>query len=250
MLAQAVDARHPVDIHRVLLLLGIFTAVALDLDDEVQQILVALAIVHAHDEVGPVLAHLGLVAVRHFEPKVVVLHVGTHTGVRFGHAAELGFPVTVEHHPIDVAATGISLIALGLGGVEADMLGAAGRVVRVEHHLDGAVLGQLGAHDAGSDAFTGGVGQGLVLQLCREGSTLADQVPFVEPLLDDALELAEQVQLGRLAWVAPLVENEEAREFVDHLRGADIGCMRQRQIDRLTDDAAVARFGSAHQFRR
>jgi hypothetical protein len=40
------------------LLLGVLAPVALDLDDEVQQVVGALAVVDQHDEVGQVLAHL------------------------------------------------------------------------------------------------------------------------------------------------------------------------------------------------
>ena len=67
--AEVVHAGHPVGFHGGLLLLGILAAVALDLDDQVQQVVVAVAVIHQHDEVGQVLARLRAVAVRHFEAR-------------------------------------------------------------------------------------------------------------------------------------------------------------------------------------
>ena len=71
-----VHAGHPVGVHRGFLLLRILAPVALDLDDEMQQVVVAVAVIDQHDEVGQILPRLRAVAVRHFEPEVVVLDVG------------------------------------------------------------------------------------------------------------------------------------------------------------------------------
>ncbi|MEI2623700.1 MAG: hypothetical protein V9G23_07210 [Giesbergeria sp.] len=65
------------------------------------------------------------------------------------------------------------------------------------------------AGDGGGDLVAGHVGQLLVHQQRRVGVALADQVfglPVIthQPFLGDALELAEQVQLGVFAGVAPL----------------------------------------------
>ena len=51
--------------------------------------------------------------------------------MRFGHAAELGFPVAVEDDPVDVAAVGASVSQRSvLRGVEADVARGAGRDCR------------------------------------------------------------------------------------------------------------------------
>ena len=100
--AEMVHARHPVGVHRGFLLLRVLAAVALDLDHEMQQVVVAVPVVHQHDEVGQILPRLRAVAVRHFQAEIVVLHVGAHLRMRLGDAAELRLPVAVEHDPVDV----------------------------------------------------------------------------------------------------------------------------------------------------
>src|SRR5680860_1019702 len=102
-----VDARHPVGVHGGLFLFGVFTAVALDLDDEVERVFCAVAVVHLHDEVRAVFARFGGVAVRHFQAEVVVLYIGQHLGVGLGDAAELGLPATVQNHPVELAAAAV-----------------------------------------------------------------------------------------------------------------------------------------------
>ncbi len=57
----------------------------------------AAAVVDQHDEVRPVVAGFGAVAVGHFEAEIVVLDVGDDARVLLGDAAELGFPVAVQH---------------------------------------------------------------------------------------------------------------------------------------------------------
>ena len=202
-----VHARHPVRFHRGLLLLGVLAAVALDLHDEVEQVVLAVlvlpaAVVHQHDEVRPVLPRLGTVQVRHLEPEAVVLDVRPDLRVFLGHAAKLGLPVAVEDHPVDVAAVRAGLPAVRLRRGEPDVGGGPGRVVRVEQRLDRSLADERPG-DAGGDAVARHVGQLLVHEERRVRSPLADQVG-VEPLLDDALELAEQVELRLLAGVAEL----------------------------------------------
>ena len=58
------------------------------------------------------------------------------------------------------------------------------------------------ARDAGGDALAGHVGQLLVFELGGIGAALANQI-FVEPLLGDALELAEKMKLRVFARIAP-----------------------------------------------
>ena len=95
--------------------------VALDLHHEVQEVVFAVAVVHQDNEVGHVDAGLGLKAIRHLEPEPVVLDVGAHARMRLGHAAELGLPVAVAHHPVDVAACSGGPPTGLLGGIEADV---------------------------------------------------------------------------------------------------------------------------------
>ena len=48
---QIVHTGNPVDVHSRLLFLRVFAPVAFDLDDQVQQIIVAMAVINQHDEV-------------------------------------------------------------------------------------------------------------------------------------------------------------------------------------------------------
>ena len=71
---------------------------------------------------------------------------------------------------------------------------------------------------AGGDPVAGHVGQFLIHELRGIGAAFADEAG-VEPLLGDALELAEQMELRLLAGIAPFrveqalgeVEDERAR---------------------------------------
>jgi hypothetical protein len=42
----------------------------------VQKVVIAVAVIHEHEEVGQILPHLRAVAVRHLQAEVVVLNVG------------------------------------------------------------------------------------------------------------------------------------------------------------------------------
>ncbi len=169
--AEMVHARHPVGVHRGFLLLRVLAPVALDLDDEMQQVIGAVAVIHQHDEVGPILPHLGAVAVRHFQAEIVVLGVGDHLGMRLGHAAELGLPVAVEHDPVDVVLRRRTarLPAVGARRVEADVPGGAGGVVGIEQRLDGTLAEELPG-DGRGDAVAGHVGQFLIHEQRRIGA--------------------------------------------------------------------------------
>ena len=111
-------------------LFGVLTPVAFDFDDQVQQVVLTVTVIHQHDEIGEVFAGLGTIAVRHFQTEIVIFDIGLDPRMRFRHAAEFGLPVAVENHPVDMAAAGVGLPAVGFGGVEVDMDGGAGRDCR------------------------------------------------------------------------------------------------------------------------
>ena len=56
--------------------------------------------------------------------------------------------------------------------------------------------------DGGSNSVAGHVGQFLIHEQRRVGVAFANQAA-VQPLLGDALELAEEVKHRFLAWIAP-----------------------------------------------
>src|SRR5260370_35050977 len=90
-------------------LLGILPAITLDLDNQVQEIVVAVAVVYADDKIRQVSPRFRAIAVRHFEAKIVILDVGSNLRMRFGDAAEFSFPVTIKHDPVNVAVLGACL---------------------------------------------------------------------------------------------------------------------------------------------
>ena len=112
-----------------LFLLGVLAAIALDFHDQVERIVVPVAVVDEYDEVRDVALRLAGKAVRHLEAEVVILHVGAHAGMLLRNAAELGFPVAVEHDPVDVAAVGVRLPAVTLRRREVHVARGSGGVV-------------------------------------------------------------------------------------------------------------------------
>lgn len=132
-----VDSGDPVGVHRRFLLFRILASIALDLHNQVRQVLFPLPVLDQPDEIGKIRTRFRTVAVRHFEAEVLILHVRPYPRVRFGHAAELRLPIAVENHPVDVAAPRVGLPASGFGRIELDMVRRAGRVVGVEHCFDG-----------------------------------------------------------------------------------------------------------------
>src|ERR1035437_2005971 len=170
--AVVVDAGDPVGIHGGFLLFRIFATVAFDFNDEMQRVVIAVAVVHQHDEIGEILPHLGAEAIGDFEPQVVILHISFYAGMGFGNAAELGLPIAIEDDPVDVAAAGVRFPAGELRGVEFDMCGGTGGIVGIEDSLDGAGVHEA-AGNGGGDAFTGHVGQFLIHELGGIRSTLA-----------------------------------------------------------------------------
>ena len=167
---------------------------------------------------GRYLRVFGAVAIGHFKAEVVVLDVGDHLRMRFGDAAELRLPVAVEHHPVDLVLRrrAVGLPAIVLEVLKRTCRRGAGGIVGIEQRLDGPFAKELPG-DAGGDAVAGHVGQLLIHELRGIGVTLADETG-VEPLLGDALELAEQMQLRLLAGIAPLGVEQPLGD-VEHKRG-------------------------------
>ncbi len=92
----------------------------------------------------------------------------------------------------------------------------------------------------GGDPLAGHVGQLLVHELRRIGAALADEAG-VEPLLGDALELAEQVELRLLAGVAPLRVEQALGEVEEQRRRPHVAQVLEVQVHALADDAGVPR---------
>ena len=197
-----------------------------------------MPVVHEHDEVGSIVASLGAVAVGNLETQVVVLDVGADSGVRLRDPAELGFPLAVADHPVDVTAARVGLPADLLRRDKVHVDGRAGRVVGVKDGADRPLSGEL-RDDASSDPLASHVGELLVAELRRVGSALADQM-VIEPLTGDAFQLAEQVELRLLAGVAPLGFEEPFRQVIDERGAPDVLEMIEAQVYAFADDAFVA----------
>ncbi len=84
-----------------------------------------------------------------------------------------------------------------LRGVEADVRGGAGRVVGIEQRLDRALADECRVI-AGGDPVAGHVRQLLIHEQRRDRCRPCRRGSVVEPLLGDALELAEEVELAAL----------------------------------------------------
>ena len=93
---------------------------------------------------------------------------------------------------------------------------------------------------AGGDAVAGHVGQLLVHELGGIGAALADEAG-VEPLLGDALELAEQVELRLLAGIAPFRVEQPLGEVEEERGRPHVAQVLEVQVDAFADDAGVAR---------
>src|SRR5262245_57790229 len=168
-----------------------------------EKIIGSMSVVHQHDEIGQVFADFRAIPVWNFKAKIMVFGIGDDFGVSLGHTAELRFPIAVEDDPVDVIPgwwpTGLPSFSTGSG--EANVRRGTGRIIRSQQGFYGPpAFGRAG--DAGCDAVAGHVGQFLVHEKRRIGIALAYEAR-VEPLLGDALELAEEVQLRFLAWITP-----------------------------------------------
>ena len=109
--------------------------------------------------------------------------------MRFGDAAELGLPLTVENSVIDVAASGIRAVA-GLRGDEVNVGRGSGGPVRIEHGKYRPIV-LLAPNDRGVDLLAGHVGQLSVQELLRDRAAFALQVR-IEPAAGHPLQFAEE----------------------------------------------------------
>ena len=115
----------------------------------------------------------------------------------------------------------------------------AGGVVRIEQRLDRTLADELPG-DGGGDAVAGHVGQFLIHEQRGIGAALADEAG-VEPLLGDALELAEQVELRLLAGVAPLRVEQPLGDVEDERGRPHVAQVLEVHVHAFADDAGVAR---------
>lgn len=150
-----------------------------------------MAIIDSDDEVGKVASHLRAVPVRHFQPEIVIFHIRLHPLVRFGNTAEFALPVTIQNHPVDMAAIGRGLPSIRSGCIEAHMRCRPGWIIGIEHGCDRALV-RIRPCYAGGNPVARHIRKLLIDQEGRVGAPLAYQM-IVEPLLGNALELPKQV---------------------------------------------------------
>ena len=169
---MVVDGRHPEragggDLGGLVLLL-----LAGDFDDQVEQVVRAVAVVDAGDEVGDVVVFLAVERVGDREAEVVVLDVADDLGHVFQGLGHLLLPgVGVGDDVGDVALVGAGGVD-GAGGVEVDVAGGADGVIGRRIGLRAAVA--VGRGDDGLvDAVGGVVGELDQQQQLREGVVLA-----------------------------------------------------------------------------
>ena len=74
---------NPVGIHSRFLLFRVLSAIALDLNNEMQEIVVATAIINQNNKVRDVRPRFRAVAVGHLQPEIVILHISFDTGMSF-----------------------------------------------------------------------------------------------------------------------------------------------------------------------
>jgi hypothetical protein len=136
-------------------------------------------------------------------PQALVLDVGEHPWMGLGDASELGLPVAIADHPVDVATRRRGLPAGLFAGGEAHVGRRARGVIGIGDRLD-PLLALKAALAGKIDAVGRLVGDLLIEELGGEGPVLADQVALVDPAARDLLQLAEQMQLRLLAGIAEL----------------------------------------------
>ena len=161
--------------------------------------------------------------------------------MRFRDAAELRLPVAVEHDPIDVVFGGGPLVSQRSvrDVLNRTWLRGAGGIVGIEQRLDRTLAEKLPG-DGRGDAVAGHVGQFLIHEQRRIGSAFAHEAG-VEPLLGDALELTEEMELRLFAWIAPFRVEQPLGDVEDERGGPHIAQMLEAHIHAFADDAGVAR---------
>ena len=97
--------------------------------------------------------------------------------------------------------------------------------------------------------MAGHVGELLIQQQRRVRVPLAYQAG-IKPLLRDALELAEQVELGLLTSVSELRVEQPPGEFIEQRRLPHVAEVLEAHVGSLTNNAGVLRDRRPHQIRR
>ena len=105
--------------------------------------------------------------------------------------------------------------------------GASG-IVGIEHGLDRPLADEL-AVDAGDDLAARHIREHFVFELRRICAAFAHQIT-VEPLLRDALELAEEMKLGVFARVAPPVQDKVRCQLIQNLRRSHVAGMNEIEV--------------------
>ena len=157
--------------------------------------------------------------------------------MRLRHAAEFGLPVAVEDDPVDVAALRVGFPSQGFRRVEPDVFCGALGIVWIEERLDGAGV-RKGCRDTGGDLVASHVCQLLIHQQGGIRVALADEAG-VEPLLGDALELAEQVHFRIFAGITPFRVKQALREMENQRGLTHVAEMLETHVCGLTDDTGV-----------
>ena len=175
----------------------------------------------------------------------MVFYIGANIGVRFRDTTKFRLPVAVRDHPVDVTGFRACFPAVGLRCVETNVDGRAGGVVWIEQRLD-RTLTEKFAGDRGGDFVTCHVGQRLIHQQRGISLALANKTG-IEPLFGNALQLAEKVELGFLAGVAPFRVEQPLRHLKDEGGGTHVAEVLEAHVHAFADDAGVARNGRADQ---
>ena len=146
----------------------------------------------------------------------------------FGHTAKLRLPITIEDHPVDMTAARVGLPAAFFRGVEINVYGRATGIIRVKHGFDWPFADELPV-DARDDPTASHIGKHLVFELSWVCAAFTLQVA-VEPLLGDALKLAEEMELGVFSWVTPPVQNKVRCQLIQNLRRSHVTCVNEIEV--------------------
>ena len=100
MFAEVINARNPIAFHGPLLVLSIFTAIPLDLDNELQGVF--MAVVYAYNKVRDIFSILRTITVRYLKAKIMIFDISSYFRMSLCHSTKFCFPVTVQNDPVDV----------------------------------------------------------------------------------------------------------------------------------------------------